>query len=237
MELKKYQEEVFNKLLKHDKTFIFWSRQMGKSYLIEYYLNYFINNKINENIIYFTKYYKYCVNLKNKLLNYNIVTQTNHSILFKNNITLRFCKFEEGYAYTLRGLLPSLIIFDEFSIKDLNGSDLIRLTELIYYINTNKCKIIFISTHIDIRLVRLMDGKNDYYINVMQNFEILKNSNNISGGPIYNTEYLAEFGGSEYRKILEKEFSYKPFNLLDFNDLSYQRKCKLKILREISNNL
>ena len=227
--LKQYQENAFNKLLKHDKVFIFWPRQMGKSYLIDYYLDYFINNNTNERILYFTKKYKYCDNLKNKLArNINILNHTIHSISFKNNITLRECKLDDSYPYTLRGLTPSLIIFDEFSIRDLSGTDLIRLSDLLYYVNTNKCKIIFLSTHIDMKLVKIMDYYNDYYINIMQNNDVLKNINN-------NPEYLSEFGGFEYEKKVKNEFSYKSFELLDFNNLSYQRKCKLKKLKEISN--
>ena len=56
----------------------------------------------------------------------------------------------------------------------------------------------------------------------MQNLEVLKNFNNNQ----YYSEYLEEYG-SEYKKKVETEFSYKPYELLDFNDLSYQRKNKL----------
>ena len=65
-------------------------------------------------------------------------------------------------------------------------------------------------------VIKMLDDKNDFYINIIE-----PNENDLDIGHDYK------------EKI--KELSYKPENLLDYNNVVYQRKKKLKKLNIISN--
>jgi hypothetical protein len=95
------------------------------------------------------------------------------------------------------------------------------LSELRNYIERNKVKCIFTSTFMNLDVIKFLDYKNTFYINIF---------------PIQpEDEYQFSKGISKYSTLMEK-LSYKPKNLLDYMDNTYQRKIKLQRLKEISEN-
>ena len=138
-----------------------------------------------------------------------------YEMSFLNDNYLTFCSIQESYEHILHKLKPSVIIYDEFYHKDLK-----KYEYLAYYLDNNNCKVIFTSTYIDTRIIKLFDSKNDFYINIRK---ITKD----------NIEPF--FKNYDYKRLLRKDLSYKKTELLDFDDVIYQRKKKLEYLKKITN--
>jgi len=136
------------------------------------------------------------------------------NISFINNNYLQFCSINQDFAYLFYQLKPSLIIYDEFHVNTVD-----KLAVVYNYITNKNPKCIFTSTFMDIDVIKLLDFNNDWYINILPTSEITGDLN------IESENYKEKF----------KLLSYKPDHLLDFFDVIYQRKKKLKILNKISN--
>lgn len=217
MQLLDYQQRVFNKLLKFDKSFMFWPRQTGKSQILIAILEYFIQNNKDINILFIVHNKESIKNLLSKVYREigSLVVdrhRTDDYLYFINNNS---CKFSEIHNCTLsimNLLKPTIILYDELWINNVND-----LAILKHYIKISKCKSIFTSTRVDLDIIKLLDSNNDYYINIM---------------PVFDDEHKIDFN---LNKEIIKELSYKPDHLLDYGDVVYQRKVKLKKLKEISD--
>ena len=214
MQLKTHQLNTINNLFKHDKSFVFWPRQTGKSYIISHYLECFVTNNFRQNILFINRDKGYVDIDRDRIMrNIGSLTIDKHrteNLYFINDNYLEFCCIKQN-IYPLTKLNPSLIICDEFYFDNVS-----QLLPIKRYIDKSKCKCIFTSTYIDMNVIKMLDDKNDFYINIIE-----PNENDLDIGHDYK------------EKI--KELSYKPENLLDYNNVVYQRKKKLKKLNIISN--
>lgn len=115
-DLKTYQHNTFNKLSTYNKSIIIWSRQIGKSYLIDYYLeNYIINNSDKDILFYLhsgsmikNRMYEFLSNLNNRIIINKIYSK---KITCINNNWIYFNEFKPDVIGIIR---PDLIIFDEY---------------------------------------------------------------------------------------------------------------------------
>lgn len=201
--LNNYQLYTLNKLIKHDNCFLFWPRQTGKTTLMSFYIGNYVKNNYGQNII-------FIVNDKKRIRdsNYKIVRDLydskvitknyNNSLFFINDNILKFIKIDNIINNPTGLFNNSLIIYDEFYYHE----KLINLVHHLKYVE--KYKSIFTSTDMNIDIIKKIDFKNNYYINI----------------------------NTKYQKF--PEFDYKENQLMDFNDLSYQRKSKIKLLNKIS---
>ncbi len=218
MQLRDYQLSIFNKLIKFDKSILLCPRQIGKTQILIEFLNYYINNNKDKNILFVVS------NSRNiKMLMERIYHQFGSIILNKhrtenflyliNNNSCKILQFSKINLEKLNLFPPSIIIFDEFDINS-NVDDFYIINFYIKYFN---CKSIFVSSSshieqnrlqdsgINLDIIKLLDKNNDYFINITYNnidIEIIK------------------------------ELSYKPYYLLHLNDLQYNRKQKLKNLKD-----
>jgi len=219
MQLKQHQLYTYNKILKHQKSFIFWPRQTGKSYILSHYLEQFVNNNKDQDILFISNNKRYFTIDRDRIMkNIGYLTIDKHrteNIYFINNNYLEFCSINQDFAYLFYQFKPSLIIYDEFHVDRTD-----RLTLVYNYITNNSPKCIFTSTFIDMDVIKLLDFNNDWYINILPTSEMM------------GDQYLGQV--DNYKEKF-KLLSYKPDNLLDFFDVIYQRKKKLKLLNKISN--
>jgi len=222
MKLTATQDHAYKKILKYNNSFIFWTRQAGKTYLLTYFIENFVQNNKDKDILFIVNDERYIRNSRNKILaeiSTFVLTKAGTVYLhFINNNILRFSSTNYRFDTTLEYTKPDVIIYDEFIIHDLNKIDL-----LIKYIEKTKCKCIFTSTYIDIKVINALDYKNNYYINILPFF------GQYDFSPFHRNE------GYDHKKIVYTELSYKSDELLDYRDLAYERMIKLKRLKEISN--
>ena len=196
---------------------------MGKSLLLSYYIENFVENNNDQDIVFFNDDKKRNAFSKDRLIrDIRHVTVSKkyigaYEIAFKNENYLRFCSIQESYVHFLFRLKPSLIIYDEFCHKNLN-----KYNDLFLYLLNNRCKVIFTSTYIDTRVIKLLDYRNDFYINIKR---------------ITEDNIEPKFKNYDYDSLIRKELSYKTTELLDFDDTIYQRRKKLKELNDISNGI
>jgi len=206
MTFRKHQTYVFNKLLIHNKSFIFWPRQTGKSYLLSFIIEQFVNNNNNKDILFIIDD-KNNINIsKSRIINdiFSSIKKIRiNELELVNDNYITFCPLDKNMNYTLHMLSPLLIIYDEFFIYNLD-----KLSGLNNYISTHNCKCIFTSTSIDLNVVSLLDHNDDFYINII---------------PYPRLDL----------KHLLKTLSYKKSELLDYFDLSFIRKIKIEALNYI----
>jgi len=227
MNLREYQRHVFNKYLKYNKCLLFWSRQKGKSYIISHIIENFVKNNHDEDILFFVNSVhniSYSINKIIKNIGYliSLKNRKKNSFYFINNNHIKFLPINKDYNYDLNILKPSLIIFDEFIVFD----DISIFDILINYIIRNNCKTIFTSTCFDINVIRRLDVKNDFYINVY--------SDDIE----YHHQVIESISSRGYPDCslddLVKKLSYKPKDLLDYMTPNFWRREKLKNLKEVN---
>lgn len=214
MKLFDYQQRFFNKLLRFDRLMLFWPRKTGKSQVLIAILEYLILNNKNSNFLFIT-YSK----LNTKIILSKIYKEIGSLIInkhrsddylyFINNNSCKFCIIEDCRLNVINSLTPIAILYDEFCLTEVDDLYILR-----DYIKMSNCKSIFTSTIIDLETLKLLDNNNDYYISIIPTQEDKIDLN---------------------KKIVE--LSYKPDYLLDYNDVIYQRKIKLKKLKEISNGI
>ena len=224
MILKKNQQQAFNNIVKYGKAFIFWGRQTGKSYLLSQIIQTFATNTKSSDIIFFCDQKNHIKNTKSLLIRNIDKTirppgksgrkPKENEIFLINNNYLTFCTIKE-YDYYLLHLKPSLIVYDNFLSKDISNCDY-----LIRYIMESNCKVVFTSYEMNLRIVRILDVTNNYYINIMPGDDLL-NGLGISTKLIVPT-------------IVIDELSYKPDELIDYDDLIFKRRKKLKQLKLLS---
>jgi len=209
MELKKYQINAFAKIIRNDKSVIIWPRQIGKSYLLYYYIENYIINNSDKKILFFSNDERQADNNKGILLkNINrglIKINKKNEILFINNNTIKFFSIQENYINALFIIQPDLIIYDEFYYQTL-----LKIKDISDYVDHNRLKSIFTLSYIDLNLIKILDDKRDCYFNIVLDSDI-------------------------NRSFMIKNFSYKSDELLDYDDIIFQRIRKLKKLNLISN--
>jgi hypothetical protein len=215
MKIRDHQIYALNKILKYQKSFLFWPRQTGKSFTIFLFLDYFVNNNNSQNILFISNKKEYIsVNRDRILKNIGNLTVDKHrsdNLYFINNNYLQFISINQDYGYQLRELTPSLVIFDEFNVDRISS-----LESIGNYIKFSKCKCIFSSTFMDMMVINLLDSNNDWYINII---------------PPSIDMNIERDNYQEKVKELEK---YKSDELLDYCELLFQRKKKLQKLNKIS---
>ena len=219
--LRDYQILAFNKLIENDKSFIFWPRAKGKTYLIHSFIDYFVKNNNDQEIIIFVNDGRRTPDIMKKIrifLDNAGSVQSGKKLINNNNITI-ISILSNCYSEALRSKNPSLIIFDEFAINNLNN-----LGELSNYINNFNCKTIFTASYINTIAIKTLDRKNDFYINIKR----------ISDDDLYN---YYRFKNYDYDSLIKNILSYKSDKLLDFDDTIYQRRKKLQALNKISNGI
>lgn len=223
MILQRNQQQAFNNIVKYGKAFIFWGRQTGKSYLLSQIIQTFASNTKSSDIIYFCDQKNHIKNTKS-ILTRNIDKSIRppgrsgrkpkeNEIFLINNNYLTFCTIKE-YDYYLLHLKPSLIIYDNFLAKYISDSDY-----LVKYIMESNCKVVITSYEMNLRLVRALDVNNNYYINIMPGDDIP----NLG----ISTKLIVD-------PIIMNELSYKPDELIDYDDLIFKRRKKLKQLKLLS---
>jgi len=222
VQLRDYQIKTLNKLIKYDNSFVFWPRQTGKSTLISAYIENFVINNSGKDILFICDSRRCIKYARNKIIDnlYYLVNNIKNSnkISFVNSNILTFFSFDFDLYYHLNFLKPELVIFDELYISDSTRDD-VKITEFSYYMKNFNCKSIFISSRIDTRVIKSLDYRNQYYINII---------------PTNDKDLHLSENNNDY-KIIINELSYKPDELLDYFDLNYQRKKKLKKLNKIAD--
>jgi hypothetical protein len=215
MILKRSQQQAYNNIIKYGKAFIFWGRQTGKSYLLSKIIQTYIETVKNEDIIFFCGQINHIDIIKSTLIkdiNKYIRPigksgrkQKKNEIFLINNNYLTICSIKE-YDYYLLHLTPSLIIYDDFLSKDISHFDY-----LIRYIRESNCKVIFTSTEMSMLLIKILDINNDYYINI-----------------------IPDDSQNEIDTLIMDQLLYKPDELLDYDDVIFKRRKKLKQLKLLS---
>ena len=84
----------------------------------------------------------------------------------------------------------------------------------------SNCKVVFTSYEMNLRIVRILDVTNNYYINIMP-------GDDLSNGLGISTKLIVP-------TIVIDELSYKPDELIDYDDLIFKRRKKLKQLKLLS---
>lgn len=215
-----YQANAYNKILQHNNSFFIWPRQSGKSTLLSYVISDFVKNNIDKDILFFHNNAKSSNNGRNKLLQDlgDIIMskiRNKNGLNFINNNYLEFCTLDQNYQYLLFRNKPSLIIYDDLCINNIN-----RLIDLELDIDTFKIKTIFTSTYFDTDAIRLLDHRNNFYVNILPPF-LEKNTYKM-----YN----------DYKNMVRSKLNYKSKELIDFDD-SYLRIEKIKQLNKIANGI
>lgn len=210
--------DIVRKILYYDKSFLLWARQTGKTTIIFDYLKNYVQQNKNSDILFFCNDEKIC-NTKNLLFRncHSIILNHNEKYInFINKNKLKFCSIRcDNFKY-LHYLKPNLIIFDDI-FKYVKAMEY-----LIKYVNCNgdSCKCLLTGTYTDGDLVKSFDCYNDFYINIKKENKKL------------------DFDSKLNDVSLEINFfSYKPIDLLDINDIRYERKKKLIIINELSKKL
>ena len=230
MILKRNQQQAFNNIVKYGKAFIFWGRQTGKSYLLSQIIQTFAVNTKSSDILFFTNNKNKIQHYRDKILmdcikvmrtpNRNKKPKPEELFLINNNY-ITFCSIKE-YDYYLEHLKPSLIIFDDFLMSDSSQFD--RLIKYILYNNNTKC--VFASYKINLNLVKKLD-RNDFYINIMP-------SDNDYPYPFPN-----QIDDRDKIIITQEILEYiatKPDELVDYDDVIFKRRKKLKQLKLLSED-
>jgi hypothetical protein len=220
MQLRDYQSQTYKILLYHNNCMLFWPRQRGKTYLLTHYIENFVQNNYDQEIVFFGNNHRNNNDCRDKILR-DIMPVIDPKRIrkaelgFINENYLTFESIEDRkYEMTLNKLKPTLIIYDEIML----GNTYV-LAELRNYIERNNVKCIFTSTFMNLDIIKFLDYKNTFYINIF---------------PIQpEDEFEFSKGVSKYSTLLEK-LSYKPKKLLDYMDNTFQRKIKLQRLKEIS---
>jgi hypothetical protein len=218
-ELFQHQKIAFDKIIKNDKNFIFWPRQYGKSTLISAYLEHFINNNYNQNILIVCDQIAFIKNCRNKINSdigqLSIDKHRSDDLYFINDIFLKFCSIKQHkstLSYIMSTLTPTLIIFDNIYLYN----SYYNIEEFDMFLNT---KFLYVSSFIDLRLIKLLDYNNDFYIDIIQPVDKINVNDNDS-----------------ITYFVIKELNYKPDELLDFSGKIFQRKRKLRKLNQISGS-
>lgn len=218
--------DLVRKLLFFDKSILLWARKTGKTLIIFEYLNNYIQENKNKDILFFCDNMKSCDYTKKKLFKFfNIIVRYNEKYIYLiNNNKLKFCSIISEYYKDLHYTKPELIIFDEIS----KNTDIKYFDDLIHFIIHNgynkhdPCKCLLTGTYINSNLIKSIDRYNDFYIN-------FKKQNN---KPINNFDFNFDCVPLDINF-----FSYKPTNLLDVDDIRYERKKKLIKINELSKKL
>ena len=215
--LKLHQEQAYHNILKYGKAFIFWPRQTGKSYFLSYIIKVFALNNKSSDILFFVNN-KININMsQHKLLNdieHTVIKKTKKGeINLINNNYITFCSIKD-YDHYITYLKPSLIIYDDFKLNNISQFEYLRT-----YLRESNCRSIFTSSIIDIKIINMLDLNNDYYINIMS----VDLPNSID-------KFIVEPG------IIE-QLSYKPDELIDYDDVIFKRRKKLKQLKIINDNI
>jgi len=222
--LRDYQILAFNKLIEHNKSFIFWPRDKGKTYLLYSFIDYFVKNNKDQNIMFFVNDGRttstVIKNLQLFLNNHGSIE--NDCKIINDNIITIISILSNRYGEALRGKNINCIIFDDFNI------DLSYLNELSSYINVynSNCKIIMTSSFINTMAIKMLDYNNDFYINIkcVSDDERKKY--------IYH-----KFMNYDYDSLIKNDLAYKSDNLLDFDYTIYQRRKKIQALNKKSNEI
>ena len=217
------QNQAFINIVKYGKAFIFWGKQTGKSHLLSHIIQTYVANKKSEDIVFFVNQKNHIQSSKLEFIknSHNSIRlhsksarkQKPEEVFLINNNYLTICSIKE-YDYYLYHLKPSLIVFDDFSLK--NGLD--NYNCLIKYLQESNCKVVFTSINMDMSLIRILDINNEYYINIMQCKDILTG---------ISTKVIVP------PNIID-ELSYKPDELIDYDNVIFQRRKKLKQLKILS---
>jgi hypothetical protein len=211
-ELKPHQVAAFYKIIRNDKSIIIWPRRYGKSYLVYYYIENYIKNNFDKNILFFETGMQHINAHKHNLLS-NIDQKLikkikEKELIFINGNNIKFNniyqkKFNLNYELFF---MPDLIIYDNNNYN----SNLLNIRDISNYIYCNKIRSIFTSDQIDLNLIKILDYRKDYYLNIQLDLQSDIN-------------------------FIKRQFSYKYYDLFDINDTLYQRGKKLQILNKIAN--
>jgi hypothetical protein len=187
MKLKNYQNDTLRKLIYHDKSFLLWARHTGKSGVLYAYIENYVKYNNDHDIIFFGNYQKNCEHNQTEMLKFfsqsNIIIGiTKNTIKFINNNALKFHSIGDSYCNDLMYLKPELIIYDELFYEKISS----KFEILMNYIYYHNCKCIFTGTKVEFDIIKKIDCKNDYYINIkkkMMNY--LNNGQNLYQNIMY----------------------------------------------------
>jgi len=221
--LRDYQEYALSNFIKNDKSMFFWSRQTGKSFVINKMIENFVINNNDKKIFFIIDYKKYFRDFMSKIrndINNVVVKYSSNNINFINNNKLTFCSITDNFFSILTSYNPELIVIDGFS-KITNGINNVQYLNMFINMVSNKCKCKCIFTfEYNINIIKTLDYKNDYYINII---------------PYDINDTLMIDSSYKLNSNILKDLSYKPYELLDYSNLSYIRKKKIKKLNSLNS--
>lgn len=216
-----YQEQAYNEIIKHDKSLIFWTRQTGKSFIINKTIENFILNNTHRKLLFIVDAKKWISDSIRKchsdINNSYIIKKSKYSIEFINDNELLFCSIKESLDFILLQHKPDFILYDGFREIENNKENIFYINNYLNKINMN-CKVLF-TFLFDINIILLFDSKNDYYINIV---------------PFYDSEIsIIDCINPNTNKKLINLLRYKPYHLLDYYDLIYIRRKKILKINSI----
>lgn len=220
LELTNIQKNALNKLIKNNESFIFWPRQSGKSRLLVHYIEYLVNNSKDEEIIYVGYDQKNSELFGNKIIYHtpNIIKKYKNKkelSFINNNYITFYTNNGDNLEYLISCLKPTLMLFDDFMFNN-------KFNSIIPLLSYLKCKLIFTSNYIDFELIKSLDYNNNFYINII---------------PQYKENWIHDRNSNcyEFEKLVKENLYYKSSELLDFDNIIFQRDKKLKIINKIAN--
>ena len=138
------------------------------------------------------------------------MNNSSSTIRFINNNNLKFLSINNKFSSYLT-YNPDYIIIDSYIGIRKNIDNILDLNMYINSSNSKKCKCLFTFLY-DIDIIKIIDYKNDFYINILP------------------YEYINHY---EKKMNISKDLSYKSFDLLDYFDLIYIRKQKIQKLNNL----
>ena len=100
--LRDYQEYALSNFIKNDKSMFFWSRQTGKSFVINKMIENFVINNNDKKIFFIIDYKKYFRDFMSKIrndINNVVVKYSSNNINFINNNKLTFCSITDNFFF------------------------------------------------------------------------------------------------------------------------------------------
>ena len=211
--LRKYEKNAFNKIIKYDKSLIIWPRQTGKSFIIYKSIENFVINNKDKKIFFITdsiRNFNNAISRIYKDIGTVVLNNSSSTIRFINNNNLKFLSINNKFSSYLT-YNPDYIIIDSYIGIRKNIDNILDLNMYINSSNSKKCKCLFTFLY-DIDIIKIIDYKNDFYINILP------------------YEYINHY---EKKMNISKDLSYKSFDLLDYFDLIYIRKQKIQKLNNL----
>jgi len=235
-ELREYQKYVFNKFkYEHDKLFLVWFRQSGKSFLMVKIVEDFILNNKGKKILFFVDKKQYITHFKDMVIrnipsNYCISKHRSDDCLyFINDNFLQFCSFKQGMS-PLFTPAPDLVILDTIFLTPTE-TQRTQLKLLKIFMDAIVCKWIVVPalTELPDIYLDILDNDDTFYVNVLS-YHMLNNGIETPKG---EDSWVNHYTFKE-DKCLEWFHNKRP-EMVEYMSKNYMRRLKLKKLKKIQD--